>query len=492
MIVVGGYVDLRACEKEDRSLVLDQDRLKMYLPFKVRIPLTIEHLEGTHIGWVCGIYSVSEGLFMLGVISSPKFLDLLRVVSSSSSSAKIQLAELPSDPLLDVLHAWLPGLSLSSVHPDFWGEGHEGPVFNHVSLCALGKRRGTVAVYGHEFPWVLSKFISMSENDRALLGRESQGLLLDDLRLPVEDLILEPLLAKAIDASFIRDRLDLLRKDKHSAHIHNMTYLKASADPLGCRVAELNTDHEGQELSNKGMASINPPIQTSNVDDVITVPRSLFMSILQTRLEHDAGASRPYDIMYGAPHTGFHGGNASHHVWSRPPMKYEPWYRCPPSKHKRSDSDSDDELIFPGEELPRKKRQSKYMSELKDLIKEVKDLRSASSSSTQSQAQAPTPTQNAVYYAIPGHVGPTPHIIPSYMYTHPQVPLQMPKPECPRAEPNDKPVDNCAPCTTIQPHLPVIPSDPKECPTVDASVTISNDKTNVFQKLFCQELLSES
>ncbi|AZB49190.1 putative proteinase/capsid scaffold protein [Phascolarctid gammaherpesvirus 1] len=488
MIVVGGFLDVRACEKEDRSLVLDEDKLRVYLPFKTAIPLTVEHIEGTQIGWVCGIYSMVEGLFMVGVISSDRFLDILSAVFSASASAKLHRVDLPSEPLLEVLHTWLPGLSLSSIHPDYMYEGQEAQVFHHVSLCALGKRRGTVAVYGHDFQWVLSKFTSISEHDRAVLVNDCLALDLDSLRLPSGNIAMEPLLAKAIDASFIQNRLNLLKGDRQVANIHRMTYLKASTEP--CIHSTATRSQATSSLTEQKMSSVPHNMSPPGGDDLISIPRSLFVNILQTRLD-STGPARPLDLGYGSAYVPSHGGYVPPQpCWPRQAMRYEP-YRYPYGKHQRSESDSEDEFMFPGEDLCRKRRHVRYVTELRDLIREVKDLKSGQGN----VSSVPPPTSNisqppnTVYYTMPGPVPHPSQALPPYYYAAPQVPP--PKPELMRTEIPEK-ADPIVSCSHPPPNKPpALTKEPQSCPTVDASVSLP-DKTNALQKLFCQELLGDS
>nr|2PBK_A Chain A, KSHV protease [Human gammaherpesvirus 8]2PBK_B Chain B, KSHV protease [Human gammaherpesvirus 8] len=226
-LYVGGFVDVVSCPKLEQELYLDPDQVTDYLPVTEPLPITIEHLPETEVGWTLGLFQVSHGIFCTGAITSPAFLELASRLADTSHVARAPVKNLPKEPLLEILHTWLPGLSLSSIHPRELSQTPSGPVFQHVSLCALGRRRGTVAVYGHDAEWVVSRFSSVSKSERAHILQHVSSCRLEDLSTPNFVSPLETLMAKAIDAGFIRDRLDLLKTDRGVASILSPVYLKA-------------------------------------------------------------------------------------------------------------------------------------------------------------------------------------------------------------------------------------------------------------------------
>nr|WAH70946.1 capsid protein-P40 [Eptesicus fuscus gammaherpesvirus] len=299
-VYVGGFVDVVRLPKTERELYLDADVVAKFLPLERPIPLTVEHAPGASVGWVLGLHQVKHGLFCIGAVTSRKFLTLLDRLFSSSSVAQMAPRDggLPREPRLEMLHTWLPELSLASAHPSALAAAAEagaasaagaladtgaeaaaaaatdplprGAAFEHVSLCALGRRRGTVAVYGPDVEWVLSKFTSMSHEERRRLGEASMCVDLEALEEPDFSVEPEELMAKAIDAGFISCRLDLLKTDRGVAAVQRPTYLKASARPA---------PPPGDSLPSA------PSQKRPMAEDAISVPKATFMAMLQSNLD---------------------------------------------------------------------------------------------------------------------------------------------------------------------------------------------------------------
>ncbi len=167
----------------------------------------MEHLPDAPVGSVFGLYQSRAGLFSAASITSGDFLSLLDSIYHDCDIAQSQRLPLPREPKVEALHAWLPSLSLASLHPDIpqtTADGGKLSFFDHVSICALGRRRGTTAVYGTDLAWVLKHFSDLEpsiaaqiENDANAAKRESGCP--EDHPLPLTKLI-----AKAIDAGFLR------------------------------------------------------------------------------------------------------------------------------------------------------------------------------------------------------------------------------------------------------------------------------------------------
>nr|QOW02499.1 capsid maturation protease [Tadarida gammaherpesvirus] len=281
IIYVAGFVDVVNFPKIDSELYLDVTQINKFLPLKNPIPLNIEHLSNANIGWIMGLYQVEYGLFCVGIINSEKFLSLLEKLFPNSHVAQTRNVNLPPEPKLEMLHTWLPGLSLSSVHPDNMTDALGDQAFQHVSLCAMGRRRGTVAVYGLDLEWVLSKFTSITEIEKSRIYNEIQEINTNTLASPLFNINSETLMAKAIDASFIKNRIDILKTDRGVAEIQQPTYLKASATPQIYSFIEVERQTESETMN-----PIPSTIQTAHqTEDLISVPRATFMSMLQTNLD---------------------------------------------------------------------------------------------------------------------------------------------------------------------------------------------------------------
>lgn len=231
-IHVAGFVDIYNYPKVDSSLILNSSIIKRYLPLQQCIPLNVEHLENGVIGTVWGLYLLKQGLFSVSVITSHDFCTLLETLYSDSISAQNKLNALPSNPRLEMLHAWLPELSLASVDPSAVSDTTD-KFFHHIAICALGRRRGTTAVYGDSLSWVLEKFSCLEKNTKDEILAKYATKIPEIEKLSPETFCppYKLLMAKAIDASFLKDRLDTLKIDKNVACVTSDTYLKASSLP---------------------------------------------------------------------------------------------------------------------------------------------------------------------------------------------------------------------------------------------------------------------
>lgn len=387
-LFVGGFVDIKSYPATDKCLLLDHERLGRVLPIKKPLPINIEHLADAEVGWIYGIYPVNHGLFCVGKIHSQAFLNIVSQVSLESHAAKIKLSDtMPDEPILQTLHAWLPELSLSSVAPDLISCTPDSEIFHHVALCALGKRRGVVAVYGNSVDWILSKFNSLSSSDRSNISAMVTSAMSDqDLHLLPSlnfSSSLDTLLAKAIDAGFIKNRLDLLKTDRHAAAVKESTYLKASHLPDSQRDHTLATQPEPQSMSTS--------TQQSDDSGMITVPKSALVSLL-TKADTLSSTQGQGAQFYNHPSMFPFGNNLlnmpTHPLYYQPSISQQPYHQAStnpwilrncgatmppqfttqglpmhppypptiqyvddhrPAKRKREPEDSDDHALFPGE-----------------------------------------------------------------------------------------------------------------------------------------------
>ncbi|ABB22235.1 capsid protein-like protein [Ovine gammaherpesvirus 2] len=541
---VAGFVDIAACPKSDPDLKLDAPQWQKHLPLDSAIPLTVEHLPGAQVGWVTGLFPVAQGLFCTGVINSPGFLDLLDCLYSECVVAQCPPnADLPRNPRAEVMHSWLPELSLSSVHPTLLGTDKQPPeVFQHVSLCALGKRRGSVAVYGNSLPWVLSRFKSLSSEDAAHVqtaGKVAVPPTPLEFNAPIGSLF-----AKAIDASFIRDRLTTLQADRHAAGVSAATYLKASKVPSAISDTLSPTSNSAETAPEKQLEATLPSTSSSTStststmvgagaptpapsEDLIPVPRSAFLNMLESTVARMPQSppqgplppapfqpGMPYFASYNmaCPPPGLIKHRKSHFLSPYEPEPHYPYHGlystpypdcelprvlcqspcCANRSKKRAREESDGEAsIFPGEEpvLYRKdfSHLSKSLAELQSEIRELKQLRQA-----------------------PPQMPPADPMVPYYHSYHPQMAPQYamyPPPSLPSRLPVKEPVEE-AKLTRVEPSCLNGQGELKASPSAEAADesvaggkgSIINAscqpnptplKTNTLQKLFCEELLTK-
>lgn len=235
---VGGFVDVSHYPQLDADLRLNPAHVEKLLPLPAPIPLNVEHVADAEVGAVFTLNLTTHGLFCLGAITQADFLTAVRRLFSLSAVAQTKTSALPENPEAEMLHAWLPELSISALAPEAMAAAAENTLsdttllpFHHVALCAMGRRRGTVTVYGPSPEWVLDKFESLTKEERTnILTQFNQKALqsVPPLRFSGN---WDILLAKAIDAGFLRNRMTTLAADRHVARVTKTTYLKASDKP---------------------------------------------------------------------------------------------------------------------------------------------------------------------------------------------------------------------------------------------------------------------
>lgn len=294
IVYVAGFVDVVNYPKSDKSLLLNPEQIAKCLPINNPIPLNIEHLCEAEVGWTLGLHQVNYGIFCIGAITSFNFLNLLEKLFINSSVAQIRDNEVPPQPKLEMLHTWLPELSLSSMHPDFMSKNMEpSQTFQHVALCAMGKRRGTIAVYGPSVSWIISKFTSLNKDEKDNLTKLYNLVDTSKLEIPNFNIQPEVLMAKAIDAGFIKHRLDILKNDRGVADVRNALYLKASAQESESQLlsesdARLSDIKESVEQPIKTDTDMNPTSSQPmghQTDELISIPKSTFITMLQTNID---------------------------------------------------------------------------------------------------------------------------------------------------------------------------------------------------------------
>ncbi|AIA62054.1 orf17 [Alcelaphine gammaherpesvirus 2] len=521
-LFVAGFVDISSCPKEDPSLNLDPQLWSRYLPLGAPIPLTVEHLSEAQVGWVTGLFPVSQGLFCTGEINAREFLDLLDTLYAECTVAQHSpKTDLPRNPRAEVMHSWLPELSLSSVHPSLLGTEDEPPqVFHHVSLCALGKRRGTVAVYGDSLSWVLSRFQSLSQEDSVTI--------VDRVLAPPADsttftLRIGPLFAKAIDAGFISNRLSTLKLDRQAANISPATYLKASAVPQTPETVSSTDKPEAVDnSSNSKMSGSNAP--PAPPDDLIPVPRSAFLNMLESTVSRSQPPQGDISSQINPPGTfmrynfvnvppglvkvrrpTFMDATESDYTpygYSAPqPYDYsapkQQCHNCCNSRpRKRAREDSEDEVSFPGEDSTGFRKDitnlSKSLAALQSEIRELKQLQSAPQHFPRVENQYPAPNPLLMYGFRPL---PNPNNFPREFYCSDYFTKG-------EAASKQSEVKNSAtqeqhvPACNAQPEAKLVEEkDPvsKQTQVVNASFQpkAENTKASSLQKLFCEELLNK-
>ncbi|AFX83395.1 B80 [Murid betaherpesvirus 8] len=238
-VYVGGFVTLYAETPTDTRLRLPRDVVARELQRSgdASLPLNINHDDSSVVGSV-RLFDTEAGLFCIGQLHSSTFLNIVgKAAEKSKLVARGPADGLDADPVVEYLSAGFPALSLSSCVPS--EDCSERPnFFRHVSLCGLGRRRGTLAVYGRDCNWIVDKFSVLTEDERGAISGGALAMCADEGSDPFNS---DPygLLASSVDDGYIAERLCRLRYDKRLLGLSSSdTYVKAS---------ELPDDSEGHE-----------------------------------------------------------------------------------------------------------------------------------------------------------------------------------------------------------------------------------------------------
>nr|WEG68938.1 capsid maturation protease [Mastomys natalensis cytomegalovirus 1]WEG71166.1 capsid maturation protease [Mastomys natalensis cytomegalovirus 1] len=233
-IYVGGFLTLYAENPSEASLRLSREAVVNALgdSGERTVPLNINHDESASVGTV-KLFDTNTGLFCVGRLQSTRFLSIVeKAANKSKLVARGPVNGLDADPALEYLSAGFPALSLSScatsTEPSATGCDN---FFNHVSLCGLGRRRGTLAVYGRDFSWIADRFPVLSNEEKDRIVNACDSLTGN---LSVDPFKSDPygLLASTVDDGYIADRLCRLRYDKRVLGLQlTETYVKASEPP---------------------------------------------------------------------------------------------------------------------------------------------------------------------------------------------------------------------------------------------------------------------
>lgn len=256
-LYVGGFLAVYGERADEEELDLPREIIEAKLIQRADrcagIPVNVNHAEDSVVGSVLGLFDLADGLFCVAKIYSPTFLDIAsRAASKSQLVARGPGNGLKPDPVVEYLSTLYPGLSLSSrvpgpetipvkaaLSPDsgrLGGDAQSGPddrFFEHVAICGVGRRRGTLGIYGRDLPWILDRFsfITPEERDNVLRHcAERASALPSDISDPFgSDAV--GLLANSVDIGYIRQRFDKLRYDKKMLRRDGDTYVKASESP---------------------------------------------------------------------------------------------------------------------------------------------------------------------------------------------------------------------------------------------------------------------
>ena len=138
----------------------------------LNIPLNINHNENAVIGTVSSLSDLQHGLFTVARVQSKEFLTIIKKIAAKSKLiTNTEEKTLPPDPEIECLNSIFPGLSLSNRV----GGNERDPFFKHVSICGVGRRPGTIAIFGRNLNWILDRFSSITEEEKEKILSTAQS-----------------------------------------------------------------------------------------------------------------------------------------------------------------------------------------------------------------------------------------------------------------------------------------------------------------------------
>ncbi|QFU14563.1 capsid maturation protease [Psittacid alphaherpesvirus 5] len=226
-IYVAGFLVVYSNQASDRYW-LGRDTVREALPAKNIVPININHEINCIVGNVIFLTDDDKGLFCVGLISPDVERVLMKYVPSELFPSELLDDRNETVRFLYILSNILPALSLSSRLIGDEGLPDNTVFFEHVALCELGKRDGTIAIYGTAIEEVLDAFgtISSKTKDLVIDACKTSANTFTSIN---ESTILEALMRKFVGSAFLMNRGRLLRAHRETADIHSPKYLQASA-----------------------------------------------------------------------------------------------------------------------------------------------------------------------------------------------------------------------------------------------------------------------
>lgn len=289
-VYVGGFLARYDQSPDEAELLLPRDVVEHWLyaqsqgqsSLSVALPLNINHDDTAVVGHVAAMQSVRDGLFCLGCVTSPRFLEIVRRASEKSELvSRGPVSPLQPDKVVEFLSGSYAGLSLSSRRCDDVEaatslSGSETTPFKHVALCSVGRRRGTLAVYGRDPEWVTQRFPDLTAADRDGLRAQWQrcgSTAVDASGDPFRS-DSYGLLGNSVDALYIRERLPKLRYDKQLVGVtERESYVKASVSPeAACDIKAASAERSGDSRSQAATPAAGARVPSSSPSPPVEPP----------------------------------------------------------------------------------------------------------------------------------------------------------------------------------------------------------------------------
>ncbi|AAQ73704.1 ICP35 [Psittacid alphaherpesvirus 1] len=353
-VFVGGYLVIYASQDgAGEEYRLPKEVVARALPVEPgRVPVNINHDASCRVGSVISIVDVEKGLFFLGVVSGSLALAMFKYVArdlfraddgdSPGGGAESETRSdeaLPANTLserekfLYLLSNVLPSLSLSSARlADGYSPADD--FFAHVALCELGKRDGTIAIYGSSPPEVLDAFSGLDDAAKRELARSAEEWTTSSRREePVDEaMVSECLLRKFMNNAFLMDRGEYLRARRHLADVRRPKYLQAaettclsSANPRSSGKAAFSCEARGLDEAGAGAIGRAPESGMAASADQ-HAQDGIKIRLERSRSQIGPGAMSSVSQPAAAPYSGAMADSAAQVPSAQPPR-----IPCPPT-----------------------------------------------------------------------------------------------------------------------------------------------------------------
>nr|WGL40838.1 capsid maturation protease UL26 [Psittacid alphaherpesvirus 6] len=228
-VYVAGYLVLYGRDG-DGELAVSKEDVTAALPPSTPLPINVDHRRDCTIGSVLSLVDDDLGLFFVGKIDCPRLAEVLFGAAKDEIFGKRGGGMVDSEKLLYLIANYLPSASLSSRRL-VTGERADETFFDHVALCLLGRRVGTVVAYDSSVAGVVKPFSRLSENARFLALREASSTeetLLGVRWDPDPKALGRALLGTAVNSMLLKDRWRVVSERRRQAGIQGHKYLQAS------------------------------------------------------------------------------------------------------------------------------------------------------------------------------------------------------------------------------------------------------------------------
>ncbi|QOD40209.1 capsid maturation protease [Macropodid alphaherpesvirus 2] len=227
-IYVAGFLALYG-SGDAKELELTPEVVEATQP-KLPLPINVDHNDNSEVGCVLAIVNDSRGPFFVGLVVCNELEAVLEQAASKTIFERRGPPLSREERLLYLITNYLPSVSLSTHHIGA-PETNTSVKFEHVALCAIGRREGTIVTYDVTLDAVLDTFRNLSPTSKERIKRDAAEVeltLVGRTWAPGTDALTRTLLSTAVNNMMVRDRWSLLAERRRQAGISGHVYLQAS------------------------------------------------------------------------------------------------------------------------------------------------------------------------------------------------------------------------------------------------------------------------